>query len=129
MGYRRSFKPRYKFPQIKGRKPTFRVGYNSHGGWSTLGEIRAIELDRGNDFPKGLSRFPDDTPAIWVCPTCRKALRYVVEASDWEHVDDEAEPLTASESEMLRDISAIPMRQTDIIAHDDGDEGYLLLRP
>ena len=72
-------------------------GYSSHGEWSTFDDIREVELERGNYFPKSLKKFPSDTPAIWICLTKRKALRYAVLAEDWERIDDPNQPLTSEE--------------------------------
>jgi len=104
-----------------------RVGYNSHGAWSTLAEIRCEEVERGNYFPK--LDYPPDTLAMWICLTPRKALRYVALAERWDHLNDETQPLTCEEEEMLECVAEVPLEPTDIIVHDDGDEGYLVLRP
>lgn len=111
----------------KKRYPKLTKGYNSHGGWSTLGEIRATEKERDNPFPN--LGYPDDTPAIWVCKTKRKALRYLALAESWDRIDDETQPLTAEEEEMLDEIAEVELLPTDLIVHDDGDEGYLIIRP
>jgi hypothetical protein len=104
-----------------------RVGYNSHGAWSTLEEIRCEEVERGNYFPK--LDYPPGTLAMWICLTSRKALRYVALAERWDHLNDETQPLTCEEEEMLECVAEIPLEPTDITVHDDGDEGYLVLRP
>lgn len=102
-------------------------GYSSHGRWSTLGEIREVEIERGNPFPELI--YPDDTPAIWFNLSRRKALRYLVLASEWERVNDETQPLTEEEMRMMKeDILEIEILPTDAIVWDDGEEGYLLLR-
>jgi len=104
-----------------------RVGYNSHGAWSTLEEIRCQEVERGNYLPK--LDYPPDTLAMWFCLTPRKALRYVALAEKWDHLSDETQLLTSEEEEMLECVTKIPLKPTDIIVRDDGDEGYLVLRP
>jgi hypothetical protein len=104
-----------------------KFGYNSHGGWSTLGAIEMEERDRGNDFP--VLNYSADTPAIWICLTSRKALRYLALAESWEHLDDENEPLTRGEREMIKEVTKIKLEPTDRTVFDDGDDGYLLLRP
>jgi len=86
-----------------------------------------VEEERGNLFP--CFNYPDDTPAIWVCRTRRKALRYLALAESWEHLDDETQPLTKEEEEMLDEITEVKLLPTDKIVHDDGDEGYLVIRP
>jgi hypothetical protein len=106
--------------------PKLTVGYNSHGAWSTLGEVRATEEERGNPFPR--LDYPDDTPAIWVCATRRKALRYLALAENWDRLNDEAQPLTDEEKEMFDQIEEVKILPTDKIVHDDGDEGYLVIR-
>jgi hypothetical protein len=108
-------------------KPSkIRVGYNSQGAWSTLEEIRCEEVERGNYFPK--LDYPPDTLAMWICLTPRKALRYVALAERWDHLSDETQPLTSEEEEMLECVTKIPLIPTNVIVHDDGDEGYLVLR-
>ena len=109
--------------------PIGKVGYNSHGEWSTIGDIREAELERGNYFPSSLKRFPDDTPAIWITLTARKALRYSVDADAWDRIDAPDGKLTREETEMMRDIPEVELLPTDIIAFTDGDEGYLVVRP
>jgi hypothetical protein len=103
------------------------VGYNSHGTWSTLGEIRCEEVERGNYLPK--RDYPPDTLAMWMCLTPRKALRYIALAERWDHLNDETQPLTSEEEKMLECVAKIPLEPTDVIVYDDGDEGYLVLRP
>jgi hypothetical protein len=109
--------------------PRFSVGYNSRGDWSTLDEIRELELDRGNGFPD-LPGCPGDTPAIWVTRTPREALRYAENASEWDRIDAGG-PLTDEERDTMDGIAANPIaiRPTDLLAVDDGDGGYLVLRP
>lgn len=102
-------------------------GFNSHGHWSTLGSVREEELDRGNEFP--VLRYPDSTPTIWVCLSKRKALRYLAPADDWDRLSDETTKLTRKDREMMHDVSTIKILPTDIVAHTDPDEGYLILRP
>jgi len=109
------------------KPPKNRVGYNSHGVWSTLGDIRCEEIERSNYFPK--LDYPPGTPAMWICLTPRKALRYVALADRWNYLNDETQPLTSEEEKMLESVAEIPLKPTDTIVHDDGDEGYLVLRP
>jgi hypothetical protein len=91
-----------------------------------LGEIRQEEVERGNYFPA--LNYPPETPAIWICLTRRKALRYLALAENWYHLDDETQPLTEEEQSLLDDITEIQLEPADVIAYDDGDEGYLVLR-
>lgn len=100
------------------------VGYNSHGRWSTLSELQEIEEERGNPFPK--TRLPKNTPAIWINFDKKKTLRYMVPADEWDRID--AGKLTRQHREMMNGIQSIPLRPTDKIICDDGDEGYLLVR-
>ena len=109
------------------KPPKNRVGYNSHGVWSTLGDIRCEEIERSNYFTK--LDYPPGTPAMWICLTPRKALRYVALADRWNYLNDETQPLTSEEEKMLESVTEIPLKPTDTIVHDDGDEGYLVLRP
>lgn len=110
-------------------RPFPSVGYNSYGSWSRIDEIRRIEVEeRGNDFPD-LSAFPESTPAIWVTLEARHSLWYLVEAEKYDHLFSD-EPLTKAEKRMIRyDISKIPIEPSDVVAHYDGDDGYLILRP
>jgi len=100
-------------------------GYSSHGGWSSLGRIRELELGRGNRFPE--LEYPDETPAIWVCKTPREALRYLLPADEWETLSKRV-ILPISIRERMMEIGEIPLLRSDVIAHEDPDEGYLLLR-
>jgi hypothetical protein len=104
------------------------IGFSSHGAWSTLGEIRKVEKERGNYFPK-LSRYPLDTPAMWICLTRRKALRYLALAEDWERISDPAKQLKPELKDMMEGINEVKILPSDIIAFADGDDGYLVLRP
>jgi hypothetical protein len=60
--------------------------------------------------------------------TRRKALRYLALAENWDHLNDETQPLTEEEKSLLDCITEIPLEPTDVIVYDDGDEGYLVLR-
>lgn len=105
------------------------IGYSSHGKWSTFGELEEIEQERGNPFTT--VDYPKNTPAIWLCPTKRLALRYShsVWADDWDRLSDISQPLTGKEKEALKyEIETIRHKPTDIVVLDDGEEGYLLLR-
>ena len=111
------------------RQNSMKAVYSSHGEWSTLGEVRIVEVEeRGNEFPD-LSAYPNITPAIWVCRTKRKALRYFALAEDWDLINDTSKPLPKRLRNLLKEIAKIPLKPSDIIACDDGDEGYLILRP
>jgi hypothetical protein len=102
-----------------------KVGYNSHGRWSTLGEIRELEVgDRGNQFPQNV-QFPDDTPAIWITVNPRKAARYVLTADKWDSIDAGAH----IDPEVIRDLYQIEIQSNDRIINEDGDGGFLLVRP
>jgi len=50
-------------------------------------------------------------------------------AEDWERVDDESQPLTHEEEEMLEDIVEVKLKETDKLIHEDPDEGFLMIRP
>lgn len=110
---------------MNARYPRLKVGYSSHGEWSPLSEIRKIERERGNTFPR-LS-CPSSTPAIWVCKTPRKAARYAALAEDWDFLNS-GKPLTPELKEIVKDMSRVPLKKTDRIVFDDGDEGYLVVR-
>ena len=111
------------------RQNNMKAGYTSHGGWSTLGEVRIVEVEeRGNDFPD-LSAYPDNTPAIWVCRTKRKALRYLALTEDWDLINDTSELLPKRLRNLLIEITKVLLQPSDIIACNDSDEGYLILRP
>lgn len=57
------------------------------------------------------------------------ALRYICLAESWDHLNDETQPLTAEEEAMLDEITEVKILPTDLIVHDDGDGGYLVIRP
>lgn len=103
------------------------VGYNSHGFWSTLGDIRRDERERGNPFPR--IKYPPSTKAIWITFKKRNALRYALSADRWDDIDA-GKPLTDDEKIVMREeIKSIILKKTDKIITDDGDGGYLLVRP
>lgn len=103
------------------------TGYNSHGRWSTLGEILSVERERGNPVPR--TTLPKNTPAIWITFEKRIALRYGLLAEEWDRVSDPSKPLTREDKEAMKDIMSIKLNKSDKILCDDGDEGYLLVRP
>ena len=100
-------------------------GYNSHGKWSTIENIRDIETERGNPFPD--VDYPDDSPAIWIAFDKRTALKYLLLADEWDSLDS-GRKLTMKEIEMMGDIHSIQIKPNDKIICDDGDGGYLLVR-
>lgn len=101
-------------------------GYSSHGNWSTLGEIRRIEKERNNNFPD--LPYSGSIPAIWVCRTKRKALRYLALAEDWDTIDDATKPLPKRLRKLLNEITEVTFQPNDIAVMNDGDEGYLIIR-
>ncbi len=108
-------------------KPPFRVGYSSFSDWSTLGEIRELELERENAFPD-ISRYDPSWPAKWVAESKIVAYSYVVLARDAERVL--RGELTADErDEMKNTVCKIPIRDGDIFLAGDGEGGYLVVRP
>lgn len=108
-------------------KHPFRVGYSSFPGWSTLGEIRELELERGNEFPD-ISRLDPSWPAKWVAGSKLIAYGYVLPASEWERVT--SGKLTADEREDIENtVFEVPIQEGDIFLVDDGDGGYLVVRP
>jgi len=82
------------------------LGFSSHAEGSTLGEIRKVEEERGSEFPK-LSKYPPSMPAMWICLTRRKALRYLALADDWERIDDPTKSLTPELKGMMAEISEV----------------------
>ncbi len=102
--------------------------YSSHGEWSTVEDLRKIEVEeRDNFFPSLPSKY-NKTPAIWVTLSPRLALRYLEEASEWDRLDSDS-PLTKQDKELLKEISSSVLEPEDIVACSDYDGGYLILRP
>jgi len=103
------------------------TAFNSHGSWATLRKIRELEREeRGNTFPE-LIKYPDDTPAIWVCLSAREALRYLEGADQWDRLTSSS-PLTKQDKEAMRDVSKVELLPSDVVACTDFDDGYLILR-
>ena len=101
--------------------------YSSHGRWSTFGELKDIELERGNQFTD--AQYPRNTLCIWVCPTKRLALRYAVASSEWDRITDTTQSLTQDEKDIMKyDIKPIYFKKTDKVVLKDPDEGYLVCR-
>ena len=103
------------------------AGYNSHGHWATLKDMQETELERGNPFPS--TNHNPNTPAIWITFSKRDALRYAVLADRWDDIG-EGKPLTEDEKDILKyGLEKISLKKTDKIITEDGDGGYLLIRP
>ena len=101
--------------------------FTSHGSWATLQKIRELEREeRGNTFP-ALIKYPEDTPAIWVCLSAREALRYLESADQWDRLSSSS-PLTKKDKEAMHDITPVELLPSDIVACTDFDDGYLILR-
>lgn len=104
----------------------FRVGYSSFPDWSTLGEIRELEIERGNEFPD-VPHNPS-WPAKWVAESKIVAYSYVVLAKDAERI--QLGELTKRERRhMERSVYEIQVEDGDIFLTCDGDGGYLVVRP
>ncbi len=103
------------------------IAYNSHGSWSTVGEIRALEIGRDNvhDYLDG---FADNLSAIWVTRTPREALGYLELAENWDRLHDLSKPLRKSDLSLMKEISRVNILPTDVIATEDGDGGFLIVR-
>jgi predicted type IV restriction endonuclease len=107
------------------RKPRFRVGYSSFPEWSTLGEIRRLERERGNYFPR-VSLDPS-LPAKWVARSRRIAYSYHVLAKDSYRVRHGK--LTRKEVEdMMYYTCRIPISDKDIVIATDDCGGHLIVR-
>lgn len=95
--------------------------------WSTLGEIRDLELERGNEFPD-ISRLDPSWQAKWVAKSKLTAYGYVLPAGEWERVT--SGKLTADEKQRMKEtVFEISIRDGDIFLTQDGDGGYLVVRP
>jgi len=107
-------------------------GYNSHGKWSTIGKIRAEERDSYNqDIVSSIdsSSLPKDTKAIWVDSSRRGALRYLLNAEEWDRLLSKDGLLTSKEKEQLEDIYEIPLKKSDVMVANGGKYvGYLIAR-
>lgn len=66
---------------------------------------------------------------MWINFDKRMALRYLSTADNWERIKDKSQKLTKEDRDMMEDIHSIHLKKTDKIIFDDGDEGYLLVRP
>ena len=53
----------------------------------------------------------------------------MVPAEDWERVDDESQPLTQEEQDMLEEVVEVKLKPSDKKVHQDPDEGFLVIRP
>ena len=110
------------------QKVPYNVGYSSHGKWSTLEEIRKVELERGNVFPENLP-FSDDTPAIWLAFDRRDALVYLAPAQDHDNIVDISKPLSDEHKALMERLVEIELLSTDQVVNQDRDGGYLVVRP
>lgn len=113
--------------QLSHGKCPFSAGYSSFPGWSTLGEIRKLELERGNEFPD-ISHLDPAWPAKWIAESKLVAYGYVLPAGEWDRVVHG--DLTANERKYMKNaVSRIPIYRWDIFLIDDNDGGYLVVRP
>ena len=107
-----------------------RVGYSSHGNWTTFGNIKELEIEErdNSELVPVADKIPDDWWALWICLNPREALRYTDEYfNNWDVVKA---PLTKKLREDIEFyLAAIDILPTDYIVADDGDDGYLLIRP
>ena len=105
--------------------PPFCAGFSSFPDWSTLGEIREIELERGNYFPD--VNLDMALPTKWLAVSKLIAYSYVVLACESDRVlrgeltDDELKNLDNS-------VFEIPLQKGDVCITEDGDGGYLIVR-
>ena len=124
---RREVRPPWDYAPLLGYP---RIGYNSHGYWAPFREIRETEIEeRGNtELVSVADEIPGDWKAIWICVDPRRALKYLDKYFNDYSVEEG--PLT---EEMREDIEyslvRIDIEPTDFIAAEDGDGGYLLVRP
>jgi len=96
----------------------FDHGYSSHGQWSTLGEIKGLELERGNRFPK--VDIPSKYRAIWVTIDPHVAARYCMTSQEEEK--------GICTTDFFNKLENIPFKKGDRIVHSDEQGGYLLVR-
>ena len=52
----------------------------------------------------------------------------MVPAEAWDRVDDESQPLTQEEQEMLEEVVEVKLKPLDKKVHQDPDEGFLVIR-
>lgn len=102
------------------------MGYSSFPDWSTLGEIRELEIERGNEFPD-VSHDPS-WPAKWVAESKTVAYSYVVLAKHAERIQ-RGELTKRERKHMERSVYEIQVEDGDIFLTCDGDGGYLVVRP
>lgn len=111
------------------QNPKQKNGYNTHGKWTTLGDIYEIEVEeRENPAFEGVPmewiREHWNVPAIWICYSPFFAHRYNVEA---ESMDYPLEKLHRLYPEAKECVEEIELADTMYIIDEDGDEGYLIV--
>jgi hypothetical protein len=104
---------------LKNARSLGKVGYNSYGKWTTLGNARKLELERENPFPENLP-ISDDTRVVWISPSAIMAARFLpyVGVEEW----DDMEAL----KRYSHDVVKIDIPKNSYIIVDDGDDGYLI---
>ena len=91
-----------------------------------LGEIRELEIERGNEFPD--VSYDPSWPAKWVAESKIVAYSYVVLAKHAERI--QRGELTKRERRyMEHSVYEIQVKDGDIFLTCDGDGGYLVVRP
>jgi hypothetical protein len=111
-------------------------GYNSHGKWDTLKNIKELELDRGNEWFDDTNFDLNNTKAIWVTEKPLDALYYAF-PPEFKDIEDESEvPKYLNDEwqefqEALKDptqhVTKINLTEAFSVLEDD-DGGYLYVK-
>ena len=105
--------------KIKINGKCYNRGYNSHGHWSTLGEIEELELERGNRWPNAI-KLPRNSKAIWITVDPHIAAWYCMTSQDEEK--------GICRSSFYDQLHEIKFQKGDEIIHTDEQGGYVLVR-
>ena len=124
---------------IVNRGMRHKIGYSSYGNWSSLQEIKEIEVkDRGNDWFNDSKYNLNKYVAIWVTYDPKIALRYNHSAGLWDWALDKKftpDELLKDEWVQYKKELRNPtkyVRSVDLtgatMVHTDGDGGYLYVK-
>lgn len=128
-------------PSLINLKPVpivHKVGYSSHGAWARLKDIKAIELDRDNEWFDDSGFDLDNDSAIWVTYDPVKALTYDFSADLINSLDnpnyqppdfllDEWLDFKEALKEPLSHVEKVDLSGAEMVL-EDGDGGYLYVK-
>jgi hypothetical protein len=115
-----------------------RIYYNSHGVYAPFSEIRELEVEERENYPKETFdewqkkyKIKDNDLCIWVTPSERQALTYLLDAESHDIIMNmsEEEEKWGDSVELDLELAEIDDKDGFIIPEsNDGDNGFLFVK-